>query len=1405
MNPDASLPPDAREARLTALLHGELSAPEAEVLRGQIAADAVLAALFRRLSLAHGLARETVRSPEPKELSKPEPLQLAPERRAALLAKFKAPPAEVVRVPAFARKAWADRRELLALAAMLVAVVTSAGLLLPSLAKAKAKSQRVAAVNSAKMAEWSDGLEREALPDATADAPAPSPAQIGTLVEPILARRRDVVPAEKRQLAETTPAIRADPAPAVVSANSASFDFGVAAKVPTVAAPAPVTLPESLAAMKAGHNGQATGHNLNSVTLSLSSDGGIANQPRPELQEAAGSEAKSNAGNVGGGFGGGGRQAAWSLSGATANADFIRSPAAERELAVGQSGSGGAVPLRDHFHEVDRQSVAAQALGYQPEAAHRGEPADEFARRGLDRTAGVTLRGRGAIQAGEPVHFFAEVVPTTSQLSDAPSQAAAPVNGPVAFEREELTRAGKALDVLAERSVTTLGTVVSGEDFGTKVAVAEPAVVARESEARFKAKTDANYGFVAPAAADKSGSLAQGLGGQRRLAAGLQEADAAKDRFDGVQTEAKLEKLGDEDSNGNLPAAEPETLAKGIAARPAKAGIVEVQAQSETETNVRPADDVTPLEVFAITGSRLVQSEPAVAEVADRKSLLGEVADRSKNLVSSWEEQPVTEQKRLAEVLELGQQVAAYKPVELTKLQLGLATNGAPAALRDTPMWGRVFKGVEVREKVADSKSDGVLDHDGDQPLPKLALGAPESLRAEVKEQRDLDTLRRLRDILATKVTEEALDGAISKRSPVEVIDEAMAEPAPDIGLLSKLRTKLGGDATRIARLKVERDTPDIQLLGYASGNQTYDPNFLQTEFEKIKSRRVLGKAAEKLNLPATEDTVRQLEGKLSVSQYRNTGIVEIQAKDADPAKAAEIANAVARAYEEYRVSNRAEQNPRRLEVLKLQFEEASKQVAAKERSLAQVAQPVSAPVREPDAPLPKLAPGAPEPQPEVTTADNAFSTFSLNVSDVSFKLAAAALEKGQMPEPATVRTEEFINAFDYRDPEPASGAPVAFAWERARYPFAHDRDLVRFSVKTAASGRQPGRPLNLVLLLDNSGSMERADRVRIRQECLRVLAGQLQPQDRVSVVAFARRPRLWVDGLAGAQAAELPGRVGELTPDGGTNLEEALRTAYQTAARHFAANGVNRVVLLTDGAANLGDVQPDSLKQQVETNRRQGIALDCFGIGWEGLNDELLEVLSRNGDGRYGFVNTPEAAQSEFAGQLVGALQIAASDVKVQVEWNPKRVTAYRQLGYAKHQLKKEQFRDNTVDAAEIGAAEAGNALYTVQVNPAGEGPLGTVRVRFRVPGTDDYREHEWPLHYEGTARALDQAGPALRLAAGASAFSEWLVSSPWAAEVTPDRLLGLLKGVTDTYAADPRPKQLLQMLQQAKSVSGK
>ena len=333
---------------------------------------------------------------------------------------------------------------------------------------------------------------------------------------------------------------------------------------------------------------------------------------------------------------------------------------------------------------------------------------------------------------------------------------------------------------------------------------------------------------------------------------------------------------------------------------------------------------------------------------------------------------------------------------------------------------------------------------------------------------------------------------------------------------------------------------------------------------------------------------------------------------------------------------------------------------------------------------------------------------------------------------------------------------------------------------------------------------MERADRVAIIREALRVLAAQLQPQDTVSVVTFARTAHLWADGISGDKAGETLEKVGGITPDGGTNLEEAMNLAYATARRHYLANGGNRVVLLTDGAANLGNVNPGALKEKVEAQRKQGIALDCFGIGWDDFNDDLLAQLSGNGDGRYAFINTPEEAGTDFAAKLAGALQVAAQDVKVQVEFNPQRVTSWRQIGYATHQLTKEQFRDNSVLAAEIAAQEAGNALYTVEIKPNSVGPVATVYVRYRVPGTQIVNERSWAVEYDGAPPALDQASPAMRLAAVSAEFSEWLAQSPFAQEVTPNELLKDLSGVPQVYGADARPAQLQTMIQEARSIAG-
>ena len=439
-------------------------------------------------------------------------------------------------------------------------------------------------------------------------------------------------------------------------------------------------------------------------------------------------------------------------------------------------------------------------------------------------------------------------------------------------------------------------------------------------------------------------------------------------------------------------------------------------------------------------------------------------------------------------------------------------------------------------------------------------------------------------------------------------------------------------------------------------------------------------------------------------------------------------------------------------------------------------------------------------PRPETVTAENNFSTFSLNVSDVSFNTALASLQADKLPAPGDVRSEEFLNALEYRDPMPGAGEPLAFHWERARSPFTHDRDIIRFSVRTAALGRQPGRPVNLVCLLDNSGSMEREDRVSIVKQTLSVLARKLTPNDRVSLVTFSRTPKLRIDGMRGGnREAFLKASTGWI-PQGGTHVEKGLALAYETAKKHFIAGGNNRVILLTDGAANMGNVDPYQLRKTVESNRKQGIALDCFGIGWEDYNDNLLEALSRNGDGRYGFLNEPAQAVAEFEQKLLGAFQVAASDVKVQVEWNASRVKVFRQVGYLRHQLKKEDFRNNKIDAAEISAAESGNALYVVQVNPDGEGPLGMVRVRYKIPFTSEYTELEWSLAYEPAATLLEQAGPAMRLGCVAATFAEWLAQNPYAQGVQLADLQGLISGIPSIYATDPRPTQLEWMINKAR-----
>jgi len=440
----------------------------------------------------------------------------------------------------------------------------------------------------------------------------------------------------------------------------------------------------------------------------------------------------------------------------------------------------------------------------------------------------------------------------------------------------------------------------------------------------------------------------------------------------------------------------------------------------------------------------------------------------------------------------------------------------------------------------------------------------------------------------------------------------------------------------------------------------------------------------------------------------------------------------------------------------------------------------------------------------EASAEEEAFSTFSLHVSDVSFKLARAALAGGQWPEAAKVRIEEFVNAFDYGDPMPTQREKVSCRLEQSVHPFLQQRNLLRISMRTAAAGRSSSTPLRLTFVLDNSGSMERSDRRQTVRRAFALLAQQLKPIDQITLISFARQPRLLADKVSGSQSQQLLELIADLPSEGGTNIEAALQLAFEKAKEQQTDGAQNRIILLTDGAVNLGDANPESLSRMIATMRVAGIAFDAAGICADGLNDEVLEALTRQGDGRYYLLDSWEAADAGFARQIAGALRPSAKNVKIQVEFNPQRVGRYKLLGFEKHLLNQEDFRNDAVDAAEMAAAEAGVAMYQFEAKPDGEGDVGSVSVRFQDLSTGQMIEHRWPIPYESTAPRIDQAAPSLRVAASAAMLAARLRGEPLGETVDLRTLSDLIAGLPQQDRTADRVQQLYQMIQQARQLAG-
>ncbi|MBN2684881.1 MAG: von Willebrand factor type A domain-containing protein [Pontiellaceae bacterium] len=460
--------------------------------------------------------------------------------------------------------------------------------------------------------------------------------------------------------------------------------------------------------------------------------------------------------------------------------------------------------------------------------------------------------------------------------------------------------------------------------------------------------------------------------------------------------------------------------------------------------------------------------------------------------------------------------------------------------------------------------------------------------------------------------------------------------------------------------------------------------------------------------------------------------------------------------------------------------------------------------VAQPDMPvddifaIPPVVREPAEYNPYVMAAENAFSTFSIDVDTASYGLARNQIFSGVLPEPESVRTEEFVNSFDYDYRPPAGAQTFAVYNEMAPSPFRSRMQILKVGVKGRRIGRDDHRGAVLTLVVDTSGSMSSPERIGLVKQSLGLLLDQLDPSDKVAIVQFGGEARLVREHTPASEKEALLAAIDALQPGGPTQFDKGLELGYQVAVNAFQAGDSNRIIIMSDGVANLGELKPDAILNQVEAYRKKGIYLSVLGFGAGTYDDNLLERLANRGDGAYAYVDTIDEARHLFVDQLAATLHVIASDVKIQVEFNPKRVVRYRQIGYENRQLTQEQFRDDSVDAGEVGSGQSVTALYEVELAPEASprDPIATVYVRYRRTDNQAVEEINSLVTDNSRVDRFDEASPRFQLAACVAEYAERLRCSPYADGTEMIQIIERLQPVAAALDLDGQVQELLQLI---------
>jgi Ca-activated chloride channel family protein len=452
-----------------------------------------------------------------------------------------------------------------------------------------------------------------------------------------------------------------------------------------------------------------------------------------------------------------------------------------------------------------------------------------------------------------------------------------------------------------------------------------------------------------------------------------------------------------------------------------------------------------------------------------------------------------------------------------------------------------------------------------------------------------------------------------------------------------------------------------------------------------------------------------------------------------------------------------------------------------------------SAGTKDLDAPASYLPPPSPEvrdkfpdakPNPVKLVSEEPVSTFSADVDTASYTVVRKFLNDGALPPADAVRIEEMVNYFDYSYALPSDRAqPFRPTVSVYQTPWNPDTQIVHIGIKGFDIKRNERPTANLVFLLDVSGSMDEPNKLPLVKKAMRMLVEELDAKDRVSIVVYAGAAGMVLEPTPGTEKGKILAAIDDLTPGGSTAGAEGIRQAYQLARSSFVKDGVNRVILATDGDFNVGITDPNQLENFVARERESGVTLTCLGFGMGNYNDALMQKLAQKGNGNAAYIDTINEARKVLVEQIGGTLFTIAKDVKFQIEFNPARVSEYRLVGYETRLLNREDFNNDKVDAGDIGAGHAVTALYeivpagsnghlmdplryqskapTTVVNPTGE--IAFLRMRYKLPAENQSRLIERPVTDRDKVEDVRGAGEDLRFAAAVAGFGQLLRNDPY------------------------------------------